>query len=308
MADGTISIDVELNEKAFRASLENMGTIVKTGADLMIKSVGDLSKSFGLLPGTISSAVNSAPNIINGVINKIAGAIPEITEKIAETIIKDTKLISRTGFDLFCSLTSSLPSAIKEITKASAQIAIAVLEKFNSFHNQFKSVGENMIYGVWAGISGMASWLANSVTGFFQGIIDGVTGFLGIKSPSQLFRDLVGKNIVLGIKAGIDNNMPGVIYDTKMQMARLAGAAAQSSRLNFGAADIIGRSNTSNIADIFEMQSMLNNRLENGNGNRNSGPAASEINVILEPTGDIRGFFDYIRMGVKRSGYLHGEA
>ena len=46
MADGTITIDVELNEKAFKASLENMGETVKTNADLMIKSVEGVSGSF----------------------------------------------------------------------------------------------------------------------------------------------------------------------------------------------------------------------------------------------------------------------
>jgi len=376
MADGTISIDVELNEKAFKASLENMGTVVKTGADLMIKSVGDLSKSFVLLPDTISSVVNSVPNIINGVINNIAGkipvmtktgtdffsslinnmpdivnkisgsvpeitdtvlnkfidfmpdmgdtgsdfftsltanmpdiisdittAVPEIAGKIAETIAKDTGLISKTGYNLFCSITDSLPLAIKELLKAPGQIINMLLAKFNSLTGQFKSVGENIVRGVWAGISGMASWLADSVTGFFQGIINSVTGFLGISSPSRLFRDLVGKNIVLGVQAGINNNMPCVISDTKTQMSRLAGAAAQSSILNPGAADIIGRSNTSNMLDIFEMQNILKNRFEN----ENIKSLTPEINVTLEPTGDIRGFFDYIRMGVKRSGYLNGE-
>ena len=51
----------------------------------------------------------------------------------------------------------------------------------------------------------MSSWLINSVTGFFQGIVGSVTGFLGISSPSKLFRDLVGKNIALGVKAEIDS-------------------------------------------------------------------------------------------------------
>jgi hypothetical protein len=32
-----------------------------------------------------------------------------------------------------------------------------------------------------------------------------------------------------------------------------------------------------------------------------------EINITLEPSGDMRGFFDYIRMGIKRSAYLNGE-
>jgi len=369
MADGTISIDVELNETAFKSSLENMGEIVKNGADLMVKSVNTLSGSFVLLPDTINSVMNTVPNIINGVINAISGKnpvmtqtgnnfftslindmpsviskisdsvqgitngvfekfidftpdmtetgsgffnslisnqpdiisriseiVPIITDEIIQSFLNGQELISQTGFDLFCSLTNSLSNSIKEITKAPGIIVSALLGKFNGLIWQFKTVGENIVFGVWNGISSMGGWLAESVTGFFQGIINSVTGFLGISSPSKLFRDLVGKNIALGVKSGIDSEMSDVISDAKKQMSRLAEEANQSAKINFTATDIIGRANK---IDMTESKSQTQNIDAN--------PASHEINVILEPTGDIRGFFDYIRMGVKRSGYLNGE-
>lgn len=375
MADGTITIDVELNEKAFRSSLENMGAVVKSGSDLMIESVNNLSKSFISMPNTITTVLNSVPNIINGVINnitgknpemtnagtelftslirempyiigrisgivpeiannikqkiinfmpdmsetgnnfftslisdmpeiisKITGIVPEITGQTAQAFSDGRPMISQAGYDLFCSVLNSLPQSIKEIVKAPEHIVSALLSKFSSLTSQFKSVGENIVYGVWSGISSMGSWLSGSVTGFFQGIVNTVTGFLGISSPSKLFRDLVGKNIALGVKSGIDSEMPGVISGTQTQISRLADAASQSSRLNFNAADIIGSSNTAGAA---ETNNILKNRLGSENITQISPP---EINVTLEPTGDIRGFFDYIRMGVKRSGYLNGEA
>ncbi|MCL2816684.1 MAG: hypothetical protein FWD23_18955 [Oscillospiraceae bacterium] len=373
MADGTISIDVELNETAFKSSLENMGAIVKTSTELMVKSVNGLSGSFVLLPNTITSVCNSVPNIINGVINSITGknpdmtragtdfftsfvgeipavidrisgsiteindsvvnkfndfmpditdtgkdfftslisnlsgiiediteAVPEITEKIAETIENGSPLLSETGFDLFRSIVNPLPEAITEIIKAPEEIMSALAVKFHSLTGQFKDVGKNIVYGVWSGISSMASWLSSQVTGFFQGLVGSVTGFLGIKSPSRLFRDLVGKNIALGVQAGINAEMTGVISDTKTQMSRLANASFQSMKLNPRAADIIGRSNT---ADASELHGILKTRFEN---EPVGSTAAPEINVTLEPTGDIRGFFDYISMGVKRTDYLNG--
>ena len=379
MADGTISIDVELNEKAFKSSLENMGTIVRSGADLMIKSVGDLSRSFVLLPGTVTYVLGSVPNIINGVINhitgkipvmtkagtdfftsliqdmpdiinkisdtvpeitgrilnkfvdfmpnisdtggnfftsliskmpevisNITGAIPEITERITEAIGKDTSLISEAGYNLFCSLTGSLPSAMKEISAAPGQIISMLLAKFNSLTGQFKSVGENIVYGVWAGISGMASWLAASVTGFFQSIVGGVTSFLGISSPSKLFRDLVGKNIALGVGAGIGDEMPYVIADTKKYMKILTDTANENMRFTPNASDILSRTNSANITKMADIQNILQEQSQNNNQKQTA--AQQEINVTLEPTGDIRGFFDYISMGVKRSDYLNGGA
>jgi len=378
MADGTITIDVELNEKAFKASLENMGAIVKSGSDLMIESVNNLSSSFIIIPKTISTVLNSVPNIINGVINnitgknpemtqagtelftsligdmphivgrissivpeitntvkqkiigfmpdmsdtgnnfftslisnmpeiisEITGAVPKITEQTAQAFSDGEIQMSQVGYDLFCSVGNLLPQAIKEIIKAPEQIISIILSKFNSLIPDFMSVGENIVYGVWAGISSMGSWLANSVTSFFQGIVNTVTGFLGISSPSKLFRDLVGKNIALGVKSGIDSEMSGVISGTQAQMSRLADAAAQSSRMSFGAADIMGR--TDGEITRQTLKRLPPSFTKEGFGNGNSEGVPAEINVTLEPTGDIRGFFDYIRMGVKRSGYLSGE-
>ena len=375
MADGVISIDVELNEAEFKASLESMGLIVKSGSEQMVKSINNLSGSFVLLPNTITSVLNAVPDIINGVINSITGknpvmtkagadffmsfiggipdiiskiseipaeisdaiterfigftpkisdtgsnfftslisnmpaiveditaAVPEITDKIAEKIMENSPEISNTGYNLFCSLTSLMPESLKEIVKAPENIINVIAAKFQSSigQGQFKSVGQNIVYGVWSGISSMSSWLSESVKGFFQGLVSGVTGFLGISSPSKLFRDLVGKNIALGVKSGIDGEMPGVITDTKTHMAKLADAANQTTRLNPGAADIIGRSN---IADSSELNGILKNRFDNENAGSQT---KQEISVTLEPTGDIRGFFDYISMGVKRSDYLNG--
>jgi len=129
---------------------------------------------------------------------------------------------------------------------------------------------------------------------------------LGISSPSKVFRDLIGKNIALGIGVGIEDEMPDVIDETKMQIDKLVNAASQSSRLTVGgSSDISGIISHSGIGEIQETRWMLKNQFEGGNINGNN--AMPEINIVLEPAGDLRGFFDYISMGVKRSDYLRGE-
>jgi len=372
MTDGTISIDVVLNEKEFKESLENMGGTVNAGADLMIKSVGGLSGSFALLPDTITSVMKAVPGIIDsviknisgqkpamaktgtdfftslisdlsgvtsavtvatagisdaaikkfadfipdmrnagidfftsltgrlpGIIKEITGAVPDIVEAVTERIEKGEPAVSSAGFVLFTSLTGRLPRAIREIVKAPGEIVSALVEQFDGFTERFETVGENIVRGVWDGISSMGTWLSDKATGFFNGIVGSVTKFLGISSPSKLFSDLVGKNIALGVGAGIDGEMRGVIDRTRAQMARLAGAAAQSAGFDFTGAGVIGqygRGEYNLSAD--ERSSALQ---------QNAGsPAIPEINIVLEPSGDLRGFFDYIRMGVKRSAYLNG--
>ena len=47
----------------------------------------------------------------------------------------------------------------------------------------------------------MGDWLWNNVKGFFNGIVDGVKGILGIHSPSKVFAG-IGESMALGLGAG----------------------------------------------------------------------------------------------------------
>lgn len=79
---------------------------------------------------------------------------------------------------------------------------------WNAFTNGLSNIweiGKNIVEGIWNGISGAASWLWEQITGWVGGIVDGIKGLLGIKSPSRVFRDEVGYFIAAGLADGIDN-------------------------------------------------------------------------------------------------------
>lgn len=40
--------------------------------------------------------------------------------------------------------------------------------------------------------------------------MDGIKGFFGIHSPSTLFRDMIGKNLIKGIEVGVDVETPNL--------------------------------------------------------------------------------------------------
>lgn len=50
--------------------------------------------------------------------------------------------------------------------------------------------------------------MVSGLKGLCDGIVGTITGFLGIKSPSKVMADLVGKNIALGIVVGFEDNNP----------------------------------------------------------------------------------------------------
>jgi hypothetical protein len=79
-------------------------------------------------------------------------------------------------------------------------------------------VGENIVKGLWEGIKNVGAWIKEKISGFFDGIVDGIKDFFGIESPSKLMRDQIGKNIALGVAEGIEDNGDAV-SDAMQDMA-----------------------------------------------------------------------------------------
>ena len=67
-------------------------------------------------------------------------------------------------------------------------------------------VGVNVAKGIWEGITKTGDWLLDKIKSFAHTITQGIKDFFGIKSPSRVMRDEVGKMIVAGVGVGISDN------------------------------------------------------------------------------------------------------
>lgn len=119
----------------------------------------------------------------------------------------------------------------------------AVVNGLASLPGRILSIGSDIVHGIWDGISGAAGWLADKVSGFASGILDGMKNALGIHSPSRLFRDQVGKYIAQGIGEGFESEMGNVTRQMQDAMpdasafsidGAMTSAAYQSAGAGFG--------------------------------------------------------------------------
>ncbi len=92
-----------------------------------------------------------------------------------------------------------------------------VVDFFSDLPAQLKSIGTNIVQGLWSGIQGKAAWIKSKVSGFVNGIVSSVKGVLGIHSPSRVFQDEVGRYMAQGIGVGFEREMDGVA--SRMQRA-----------------------------------------------------------------------------------------
>ena len=73
------------------------------------------------------------------------------------------------------------------------------------------NVGSNIIRGIARGITAGVSWIVSAAKNAAKKAFQAAKNFLGIKSPSKLFRDKIGKNIALGMALGIDDGEKNVV-------------------------------------------------------------------------------------------------
>jgi len=166
----------------------------------------------------IVSLIQALPQIIT----TIVAAIPKIVSGLVDAIIGNIDKIIMAGVQLFISLIQNLPTIIIEIVKAVPQIVTGLIDAFMSLLSKFGEIGKNIIMGIWDGIKNMGSWLWDKFKGFIKDTLGWVAGILGISSPSKVFRDFIGKNMMLGLADGIDDNADEVFDSVKDVAKELA--------------------------------------------------------------------------------------
>lgn len=152
--------------------LDSIPQIIETGIQLLTSLVA-------ALPDIIMAIVEAIPKIIEGIITAVLNAIPQIIQA---------------GIDLLISLIQALPQIIAGIVKAFGSLMYKIVE-----------IGGNIVKGLWSGITQLASWLWDKVSGWISSIWDGICDFFGIHSPSKEMA-WVGEMLVKGLAGSIDDN------------------------------------------------------------------------------------------------------
>ena len=139
------------------------------------------------------------------------------------------------GTTTITTITSGLTSLIGKIPETLKSIGSSAFKAFNDI--KWIDLGKNIVNGIVKGIKALAGTVINAVRNLASDALDAAKGFLGIESPSKVFRDQVGKFIPAGIAVGIDRN-GDVISDS---LDALLGNAVD------GASGVLGALDTANV-------------------------------------------------------------
>jgi TP901 family phage tail tape measure protein len=94
------------------------------------------------------------------------------------------------------------------LSQAFSDIVNTIKSSVSNFGSMLYSAGKDLIQGLINGVKNMASAAWDAVKSVGSGLKHAAMSILGIKSPSRVFRDEVGKWIPLGLAEGITANAP----------------------------------------------------------------------------------------------------
>lgn len=201
-----------------------------TQIDNLIQWIGGLGGSIGGFVSTAGAWLSALPGLVGGWLSAAA-------EQMGAWISYGV----RTALAWLGSLPSAAGNVLRSlgntVANAARNVGSYLYNALANLPNMVYSIGYNIVVGLWNGIQSRASWLWDAAYNLAASIWRNMQAALGIRSPSAVMADSVGKWIPLGIAEGIDANAGAVTAAASRIAAGLAGTSMSVGGLDMGQLD-----------------------------------------------------------------------
>ena len=197
-------------------------TLIPMIIDAVIMIVNTLVRN---LPMIISAALQVILALVQGLaaaLPTLIAYVPELLRAIWGTLTANLPMIISAAIEIIVALAMGLVSATGEIIKAIPAIISAIIDTFAN--TDWGAIGSAIINGIKAGVMNMGANLVNSVKDVASNAVNGVKNFLGIKSPSRVMRDQVGKMMMAGMEDGIEGEESSLVNAAKNVTSEIVGS------------------------------------------------------------------------------------
>lgn len=197
--------------------LSNVGTFIsRLPANVGSWLRGAISAAASFVGRMASNAVNAGSRFLSS----IGSYISQVPGRIGAKLSGAIRAVG--------SFASSMASGA---LRAGKQFLSNLVNTLTSIPKRMMSIGSQIVHGIINGIKGSIGKVGSAILGGVKGAISGVKKFLGIHSPSRLFRDQIGRNIGLGLAQGISNSQAAV-------MSSMNGMASDIASTRFTTPDV----------------------------------------------------------------------
>jgi phage-related protein len=227
--------------------LENIPMLLETAlAILTTLALGIAEQAPTLIPAVVSTMltimqtlIDNIPMLIDASIQLMIGLaeglitaipllvkeVPNIIVSLVNAITKNAPMLIRAAFDIMIALVNGLIQAIPQLIATVPQMISALVKAFGAVASTVMNIGTNLVKGIFNGISNAVSWLYGKLRGWVSDVLSYIKGLFGIKSPSTVMREEVGKMLAFGLGDGI---MKYAGYATNAMKSLMAGVMGET--------------------------------------------------------------------------------
>ncbi len=200
----------------------NLGVIgnvlpaVETALFGIVKLIeGGAPKIIEILPGLVERIIPSLISSASALVGAVLNVLPGLIDMLVDALIDNAPMLIVAAIELFSALAIGLVEAIPKIIDALPEIVNEIGKALQSseIFQKLVQVGKNIIDGIKQGISNAWNNLVKWFKGLFGDLISIAKKILGIKSPSRVFRDQIGKQMAAGLGLGWEDEFGKVKSD-----------------------------------------------------------------------------------------------
>lgn len=226
LSNGILSMLPQVLQLGIEIIVQLINGIAEQAPVLIPQIVETLLNLFMTLtsPENLEKLADAGVKLVLGLIEGIINSIPVLlsdTDRLLQVMISVLSggqvLMTKVGWALIKSLISALGDMLSSLGQKASELLDKIINTFKSGISKIKDVGKNIVQGLWNGINDAKDWVLDKIKGFGKSILNGLKNFFGIRSPSRVFRDEIGKQLSAGIGVGFEEELSNV-YD-KMQKA-----------------------------------------------------------------------------------------
>ena len=169
-----------------------------------------ISSILNAIKSVIQSVWNAIKSIISSVLNGIKSVVSSIWNGIKSVIssaVNSVKTIISSVWNGIKNTISSVLSGIKNTVKNGFNdVKNNAVNILKSIPGKIKNVGLDIVKGIGNGITNGLGWIKDKITSFVGNVTSFIKKLFGIKSPSTVMRDEVGRYLAEGVAVGISEN------------------------------------------------------------------------------------------------------
>ena len=206
-----VTAALELVKGVLQGIAANIGDIVTAGMDCVIAFMDGLASRIGdVIQSGIELALSFIEGVADGLTNnkeRMSEAVRQVIEALLTTGVEVIKG-GVTGFleggkELLTGLIDGIKAKWPEIKTAASNTIEKAKEGFANMGSKLLQAGRDLIQGFINGLAEKAGAVVSKATEIAGGAVNAVKNFLGINSPSRVFKE-IGRYTAEGMAVGLD--------------------------------------------------------------------------------------------------------